>query len=344
MDEKKAIQSFLDNYKLTLRHHESLGKIKKVYTDNGVFCIKTISAYKNENFIKDMQSIYQKGFNRIVPIFMTKDQKYGDVINGEFWYLMPWIPNDKYVDSSERNRQMFRELAKLHTLTIAEKKITEHEFEGFYDRMMDRLEKQQDLLDEFIAQCERKEYASPFELQFCTYYYDISQALDFSIKKFEQWYKIISEKKKVRTVAIHGKFSPEHFLFSDSGYGYFVNMEKTQEAGVHFDLILYIVKKLRDYPVKSDDMLSDLNHYNSYFPWFKEEIMLFESYLSHPERCIKIIEDYVNSTDKNEAKMCGSFQKEYWQLKNIEYVIMKIEEEEARKAFEMENQSEVVSE
>lgn len=334
MDEKKAIESFLWNYKLVLKTYETFGKIKKVHTDNGIFCIKSIPSSTNEQFIKQMQDIYQKGFNRIIPVFMTKDQKYGEVVNGDFWYLMPWVPNEMNTDLGERNRQMFRELAKLHTLTVVEKKITEKEFENFYNLTIERLERQKSLLDEFIVRCERCDYPSPFQLQFCTYYHEMRQAITFSMKKFDQWYDIVTEKKKVRSVSIHGKFSPEHFLFSDSSYGYFINMENTREAGVHFDLILYIVKKLHDYPVKSDDLLNDLNHYFSYFPWNQEELYLFESYLSHPENCIKVIKDYiVNSDDQNEVKMCDDFQKEYWQFKNIEYVIMKIEEQEASKAF-----------
>ena len=61
---------------------------------------------------------------------------------------------------------------------------------------------------------------------YCMYYHDFNQALTFSKKKLEEWYEKTKEQEKARVVVIHGKFSNDHFLLDEKGYGYFINFEK----------------------------------------------------------------------------------------------------------------------
>ena len=65
--DKKWLADYLQNYQLELEFYEDFGKVKKVYTNNGIFAVKTIKANGGFDFIKNVQTLYQNGYNRIPP-------------------------------------------------------------------------------------------------------------------------------------------------------------------------------------------------------------------------------------------------------------------------------------
>lgn len=334
------LEQFLKNYQLRLEFFEDYGKVKKVYTNNGIFGVKTIPGTKGIDFIKNVQSLYQSGYNRIAPIFTTTDNRYGVLMDGNVSYLMPWLPDEVIGERSERHKQMFRELARMHTLSVKDKPITKDEREEHYEETKERWEKQQEFLKEFVQGCEKKWYMSPFELQYCTYYYDISQAITYSLKKFDAWYEATKEEEKVRTVVTHGNVSIHHFLYSENGYGHFINFENSKVVPPHFDLLPFIVKQLKTYPAQSDEIVEWIYTYFKFFPFKEGEMLLFSSYLAHPENCLKIVEKYYRKQGQlDELKFCRKLQKQYWLLKNIEYIVMRIEqiEEGKKEAIKQEN-------
>ena len=45
--------------------------MKKVYSDRGTFALKSILPHNGIDFIKNVQKLYHRGYNRIVPIYQT---------------------------------------------------------------------------------------------------------------------------------------------------------------------------------------------------------------------------------------------------------------------------------
>ena len=66
---------------------------------------------------------------------------------------------------------------------------------------------------------------------------------------------------------------------------------------------------------------------------YDDEMMLFISYLAFPSNILQSAEAYHNEKHerKTEYQHVNQLQKYYWQLKNIEYLVMKIEEIEGQK-------------
>lgn len=339
-NQQAEIEAVLRQYALQVHYIEDFGRVKKVYSDRGVFALKSISPHIGIDFIRNVQTLYQRGYNRIVPIYQTMDERYAVLYHNKLHYLMPWLENVASNEREERQKQMFRELARMHTLSVKEIEVDKEERKEHYERTLQSWEAQEQLLEEWIVSCERKWYMSPMEMMFCSYYSDISQALKYSIKKFKEWFEKTKDEEKVRTVVTHGKLSLKHFINDQRGYGYFINFENSRVAPPHFDLLPFIVKSTKTYPIQCDDCVTWLYHYLRYFPFNEDEMILLQSYLAYPGHVLDVVKKYVeHRVDKTELEYVKELQKQYWLLKNVEYIVMKIEEIENQKKAAANEQS-----
>lgn len=328
----KKFTPILHQYALEPHFVEDLGKIQKIYTNKGVFALKKIDPKHGGEFIRHIQSLYQKGYNRIVPIFPTVDGRYAVLHENELYYLMPWMLNEESEQSNQRHHQLFRELARLHTLSASEIKITKEDRSEHYEKTLQEWEKEKDFLDGFLDICEQSEYMSPFELMFVLSYQDISQALNFSIQRLKDWYEKSKDNEKVRIVTVHGKISTDHFLYDERGYGYFSNFELARQGSLLHDLLPFLSRTMKSYPKRSEECIEWIYTYLKYFPLNEEELLLFQGYFAHPGAVIRSAEKYYKSTNKrHERKQLLHFQKQYWMLKNTEYVLMRMQEIERQK-------------
>lgn len=333
----QRITAILKNYQLSPHFVEQMGKVQKIYTNKGVFILKKIDPHHGIDFIKYVQTLYQKGYNRIVPIYPTIDGRYAVLDNQELYYLMPCLPDENKGERSARKQQLFRELARLHSISAREITINKEERTRHFEKMMNDLDQEEEFLLSLLETCERKVYMSPFELMYVTFYHGFNQALSFSKKKLEEWYEMTKEQEKVRVVVIHGKLSSEHFLFDDRGYGYFINFEKAAIGPPTHDLLPFLVKALRGWPKQDEDLLERLYTYFKYFPFKEEEMLLFLSYIAHPGAAIKTAERFFKEgNNRNELEAVQKLQKDFWNLKNTEYLVMRIDEIERQKKQQQE--------
>lgn len=317
----------LNHYQIEPYFVEDFGKTKKVYCNKGTFALKKVDPTSGTDFIRHVHYLYQRGFNRIVPIFPTVDGRYAVLDDKNLYYLMPWLPNEAKGSGNEKYQQLFRELARLHTLSAKEIPVKKEERTDHYEKTLKQFEKNQEFLEGFIEKCEKKSYMSPFELLFCLYFNEIGQALRFSRKKFEDWYVTTKEQEKARMVITHGKISDEHFLYDEKGYGHFSNFEDAGYGSPIHDLLPFLSKALKTNPKRNDECVNWVYHYFKYFPYKADEKLLFYSYLAYPLPIIQVVEKYFHrSSPKDELKFVKQLQRQYWYLKNTEYVSMRMAE------------------
>ncbi|MBO0960697.1 spore coat protein YsxE [Neobacillus sp. MM2021_6] len=323
----ESVSPILKNYLVEPYFVEDYGIVQKIYSNKGTFALKKISPNTGTDFIRHVHLLYQKGFNRIVPIYPTMDGRYAVLHENNLYYLMPWMPNDQKEDREHKSQQLFRELARLHTLSAKEITVGQEERTEHYEKTIQQLEKHQEFLDGFMDECEKRTYMSPFELLYCLYYNEISQALRFSKTKFEEWYETTKENDKARMVITHGKLSSEHFLYDDRGYGFFINFENARYGSPIHDLLPFLSRALNTSPKRNDTALDWVYHYFKYFPYKEDEKLLFNSYLALPIPIMQVAESYYRKPrPKNEMKFVRQLQHRYWHLKNSEYIVMRMTE------------------
>ncbi len=328
----KQVAPILRHYSVEANFVEDFGRVQKIYSNKGIFALKKIKTNHGADFIRHVHNLYQKGYNRVVPIYPTADGRYAVLHDHHLYYLMPWLANELKEDRTQRYQQMFRELARMHTLSVREVKITKEEREEHYENTLQQWEKEKEFLSGFIEQCEKRAYMSPTELLFCLYYHDITQAIKYAEDKLKAWYEKTKEEEKARTVLIHGKVSPEHFLFDERGYGYFLNFENAKLSSPLHDMLPFLSRSLKTYPKRSEEAVDWFYTYLKYFPYKEDELLLFQSYFAYPGPVIRAAERYYKKKNsRGERKMLQYFQNQFWLLKNTEYVIMRIEETERQK-------------
>ncbi len=342
----ESIKTVLQPYGVEPYFLESFGKVHKVYSNKGTLAIKEIETKKGVDFVRNIHYLYQRGYNNIVPIFPTQDGRYAVWSNDRLYYIMPWLANEEKENRVEKNQMLFRELARMHTLSSKEVEINKEERNEHYEMLTSRWEKEQQFLEEYVEQCENSEYMSPFQLYFCMYYNELTQALKYSQRKFNEWYEESKENEKVRTVIIHGKLSNEHYLFDERGKGYMHNFEGSKVAAPFHDLLPFLTRTLKNYPKPYDECLEWLNVYFQHFSFRKEEMQLFLSYLAYPSSLIAITERYYHTPveKRNEQRFVRKLQRYYWFMKNTEYVVMQLEEIERKKKEQEEKAKEEAAE
>ncbi|MBS4199829.1 spore coat protein YsxE [Bacillus sp. FJAT-49732] len=326
------ISSLIYNYGLSLNFVEKQGRVYKVYTNKGEYALKQMEANKGLDFLRYVQQLYQRGYNRIVPIYPTLDGRYAILEGNSLFYLMPWLENKEREGRLQKHKELFRELARLHTLSVREVSVTKEMREEHYEQTTSRWENEQEALADFVERSEKTVYMSPFQLLFCTFYTEINGAERFALNKLKEWQEATNEETKARSVIIHGKLSNEHFLYNENGIGYFTNFEQAQIASPIHDLLPFLDRTLSTHPKRFDESLEWLDTYFRHFPFKKEEMLLFLSYLAHPGAIFRVVERYFSTgKEKNEMKLVNQLQHQYWRMKNTEYVVVKLEEKERMK-------------
>ncbi len=150
----EALRPVLQPYGVEPYFVESFGKISKVFSNKGTLAVKKLSPQNGVDFVRNIQTLFQRGYNRIVPIYPTLDGRYAVWNEGSLFYVMPWLINQDREDRFEKHQKMFREFARLHTLSSQEVKIDKEERESHYELLTTRWEKEQQFLDEYIDTCE----------------------------------------------------------------------------------------------------------------------------------------------------------------------------------------------
>lgn len=340
----ESIDTILKHFAIKPHHYEKFGRVHKIHSDKGIFALKKISPYQGTEFIRHLQFLFQRGYNRIVPVYPTMDGRSAVLHNNSLYYLMPWLSNEIKEDRNSRHQQMFRELARLHTLSVQEVSINKEDKVRHYEKTIHEWERDEEFLEGYLDQCEGKVYMSPFELLFCLCYNHIKQAQSYSKDKFKKWYEKTEDEKKSRAVIAHGKLSVEHFICDEKGYGYFINFENSTQGSPLMDLLPFLSRSIKTFPKKCDECIDWIYIYLKYFPLREEEMLLFQSYFSHPSSIIRTVEAYYKAKGANEREFVQNLQRKYWLLKNTEYIIMRMEEMERQKKQQTELEAQVKEE
>ncbi|MFK4997563.1 hypothetical protein ACI2OX_08595 [Bacillus sp. N9] len=89
---------------------------------------------------------------------------------------------------------------------------------------------------------------------------------------------------------------------------------------------------LKTHPKQFNESVEWLGAYFRHFPFKQEETHLFLSYLAQPGSIFRVVEKYFSSSEnKNEMKCVQNLQQHYWQMRNTEFIVMKMEEAEQLK-------------
>ncbi|MEH7236202.1 spore coat protein YsxE [Bacillus sp. JJ1562] len=336
-----SIGPILKKYNLQNSSFEQLGKITKVVTNRGIYALKSISHKINPSFPTFLQQLFQQGYTRAVPIYPTVEGKYLVYHNQKYYYLMPWLKSGTLEHRGDHYDAVFKEIARVHLTTVRKQQINDkNEITGHYETIIQKWEERNQFLERFVEEAETKWYMSPFELQFCTYFYEISLASSFARTQLDKWHELMVERKSLRTALTLNNLSDTHFLYDESGKGYLSNFERAGYASPTNDLVSLYFRILKTYPTLCTDCLEWFESYQSRFPLREEEFYLLLSHLTFPEPIYKCVRSYTEHKQrKSEREHVQVLQRAYWLTKNIEFVSVKLLEAERKRKEQEEEES-----
>lgn len=333
------LEELVSQYGISAEYVEQHGDVWRVSTKKGAFALKKIRKEHAYPLFRNIHALYQRGIKTIVPIYQTNQGYYFIENYADAFYLMPWIEDEEERELDFKDSLMFKELAKLHSMTVQEREYEEEEITTYYDRVSGEWSKEQEELEKFVDKCEKKIYMSPFELQVCTYAHEISLAQKFSMQKLDGWQEAMKESKRHRVAMTHGRVSFHHFVKDTEGRGYFISWERAKQGPPTNDLISFYHRYLRTYPLYCDDCIEWFYDYQKGFSLQEHEKDLTLSYLSYPKPFMQAVHTFQQPNDQarkhiSERDLVKRVQSSYWMAKNIEYVagrINQIEEQNKNK-------------
>lgn len=333
------IRSILNEYGLRFEYSEAVSeKVYKVHTNYGPFALKKLSSNRNSRFTDQMIFLEKQGYRSFVPVYKTHS---GEFLAGRdhFYYLMPWLHNDKKEERDDKHEHLFKETALMHRRTMKEIKINRDDVKKHYEATKKKWEDDKLAYEKFVDRAEREWYLSPFLLQAVTYFSETIAATDFASERLDDWHEAIKEKETTRLTLTHGQISAHHFLFNDVGNGYFTNFEKAEIAPPINDLLLFYTRTFKTYPKTCKECIDWYYTYHQNSPLLDEEVNLLLSYLAYPFALFKVINRYQSELKKHEKTECVELLKAYWQMKNTEPFVTQIHENEENRKRQEESSS-----
>ncbi|AZB43825.1 spore coat protein YsxE [Bacillus sp. FJAT-42376] len=333
-------QAILDQYQVKLEFAEQHSpRLVKVYSPQGTFALKSLRSSRSGQFADRVRSVYESGYTSLVPIYRNMNNQLVTAGSQGMYYLMPWLPDSQSDERSARHDYLFKEAAKLHRQTVNEVKLKGGEAEASFEAIKKSWEDQKNAYETYVEKCEKQWYLSPFELQAVTYFTETARATDFAIEKLEEWNEAMKEKETARTSFIHGSLSVQHVVYDSSEKSYLINFEKAHRAPPMNDLLQFYYKTFNTYPIRCEECVDWFYTYQKDFPFTKEEMPLFISYLAYPEALYRAVLSRENQRNRpSQLQENKELIKAYWYFKNNEYFVMRLVDIENKKKAEAQTE------
>lgn len=109
-------------------------------------------------------------------------------------------------------------LSNLHNKTTYYKEVTADTFKEIYENVLSNIIYKEKFYNDLISDAEDNVFLSPSENLLLTNSYKIFDAIEFCKRELEEWYSMVSEKKKERVALIHNNLKLEHYIRNTNDY------------------------------------------------------------------------------------------------------------------------------
>lgn len=268
----KKIKNILNQLGLEIIRYEEKENIVIVNTNKGKFVIKN-NRYIDKN--KIFNYLDSRNFNNYLrPIYS----------NNEF-DIYPYIECVN-IPVEEKAIDIIKIISFLHNKTTFYRNINLDKIKEKYEDLSNKINDLNNYYHNLQDNIEEIEYMSPSNylvIRNCSFIYS---NLNFCKECLDNWYKIISSKKKERVVTLHNNLSIDHILEGKDKY--LISWDRSFKASPIYDLYSLF---LNNYDLIDFNSLYKL--YLSKYPLLEEEQLLFFVLISMPKK-IELETDELN--------------------------------------------------
>ncbi|MCM3396987.1 phosphotransferase [Oceanobacillus profundus] len=252
----------------------------------------------------------EKNLSEIVPVYLTKDGKLYEDVDGFVYYLSPWLlfaPRSSSETSIERTMGL---LAHIHDRTQQSQRISKSSLNKNFHTYQTFCEQLPNELYSYVLRFEQQAYMSPFELQVCTHYRDIETALNRINGEVSEFLDQSEEEITWNLSLCHGNLALDHVLNN-----HIINWEQARYDHVAVDLTNYFHQLTGEYDQPNELIMEGFKVYKRKYDLEMFDMKLLSIYLLNPADYMTIIRDYVKSTkEKPLTYQVSALQKQYRKL------------------------------
>ncbi|MGN0973489.1 MAG: hypothetical protein ACI4OT_01965 [Bacilli bacterium] len=259
----KKIKNLLNQLGLELVRYEEKENIIIINTNKGKFVIKN-NRYIDKN--KIFNYLDSRNFNNYLRPIYTNDE----------YDIYPYI-DCVNTPVEEKAIDIINIISFLHNKTTFYRNINLDKIKEKYEDLSNKIIDLNNYYHNLQDNIEEIEYMSPSNylvIRNCSFIYS---NLNFCKECLDNWYKIISSKKKERVVTLHNNLSIDHILEGKDKY--LISWDRSFKASPIYDLYSLFIN---NYDLVDFNSLYKL--YLSKYPLLEEEQLLFFVLISMPKK------------------------------------------------------------
>ncbi|MGE5633289.1 MAG: CotS family spore coat protein [Caulobacteraceae bacterium] len=314
--EAAMLDSILKHYDFNILSVEKVRSAYKVYTDNGVFCLKRVGhGYrKAKKCFYIIKHLRDKGFNNVAEYYQTREKKIFLKLDDAAFYITYWIEGReasfRIIDDILRCAEL---LASFHNHAKgfeAPKHVT---IKSDYKKWKKHFEKYLKQMEAFKSSIDKLKLKSEFDYMYrnCADYYCNEARLAIKLLK-QSKYADLSEYQKNELYVCHDSFYYQNIIISDSKELYLVDLESCLYDIPMSDLGKFIRRVMTKGKYKWDFDLCRkiIESYSKIRPVSKEEYAILLTMLIFPHKFWKLgRKRYVKNKKWNEEKFKKKLKK-----------------------------------
>lgn len=288
---------------------ESIQKILSMYDVHGEMIVKISErlykvghgdqhfALKRSNLtmesLRNWEHVFQQAEKHklvsILPVYATKERSLVQEINGDLYYLSPWI-NGK----SSTIKSLYHSIGMIHSQTKQSQFINESQMNKQFKAYKETCKEWGQQLLGYIKRFESHRYMSPIELQVCTHYHHLEKALKKCIQYVDRFLDRKTGKEQWETCLCHGNLKLSHII--EAKENYLINWERSHHGYAIIDLINLFKNEVVDYDAPMKNYIDLFNIYMQENKLEAHELLLLNIYLLDITPYMDNLRSYVEET------------------------------------------------
>lgn len=218
-----------------------MNKIKKI---GKVTIFNNEYVLKEEKDMLDLNNYFKsRDFHNYLSVIERLDNK------NKYPYLESYSLNDE-----QKALDIVDVVSLLHNKTSYNKEVSIDKYKSIYDELMGFINYTEEKYMELLKNIEYVAFPSPSQTILLNGYSKISDAIAFTKRETDNWYKMIKDKTKSRVCLIHGSLSLDHAIANDKLY--LINWSNSR-----FESPVIDIKNYYENTWNKVDFTSILEHY-----------------------------------------------------------------------------------
>lgn len=242
--------------------------INKITIKNGVKII-------NDEFVKKKK---KREINNIYNYLLSRSFDYfPEVLNEDDEYIYYRYINDIDEPREQKMVDLVNLVSLLHNKTTFYKEVDIDNYKYIYESISKEIEDTYSYYNIVMDNIESEVYMSPSNYLIARNITIIYNALRYSKRNIDRWYKMIENSRKLRVVMTHNNLSLDHYLKNDRPY--LISFDRARIDMPLNDLVSLYKKHYLDF--EFSDLLKI---YLSKYPLSESEMILFLTIISIPDK------------------------------------------------------------